>query len=465
MPSALRQQDRARGALYGLAIGDALGMPTQMLSRDQIIDRWGPLLTGIRARPARAPHRRGLPAGAVTDDTEQAVLLGRLLSSYGRVDPAELADRPHRLGARRCALAGRSTCSARPPSARSTRCSPGHPAGRGRPLRRHQRRGHAHHPGRRRDASSGDLRPWSTACQQASLVTHNTAVALAGAAAVAAAVSAGDRRGAGPGGHRGWRAPPPRWACRARALGRRRGRRGPDPLGGRPGLRARTRSRSDRHRCYSLVGTSLATQESVPAAFAVLSAVPGRPVAGLPARGVARRRHRHDRRDGRARSAAPATALPPSRSGTRSTVIDASTASACRAGRPPACAARSANDPDRRVLARAARPGRRARLVSPARPWSTWCCASRRSPERGRRRAGRPSREIAAGGGFNVMAAAARQGLPVLLRGRCTAPARWATWSAPRWPPRASACSARPTRPATPASMSRWSTPTASGRS
>ena len=27
---------RARGALYGLAIGDALGMPTQMLSRGEI---------------------------------------------------------------------------------------------------------------------------------------------------------------------------------------------------------------------------------------------------------------------------------------------------------------------------------------------------------------------------------------------------------------------------------------------
>ena len=32
---------RARGALYGLAIGDALGMPTQMLSRAQIRARWG----------------------------------------------------------------------------------------------------------------------------------------------------------------------------------------------------------------------------------------------------------------------------------------------------------------------------------------------------------------------------------------------------------------------------------------
>jgi ADP-ribosylglycohydrolase len=29
----MKTASRARGALYGLAIGDALGMPTQMLSR------------------------------------------------------------------------------------------------------------------------------------------------------------------------------------------------------------------------------------------------------------------------------------------------------------------------------------------------------------------------------------------------------------------------------------------------
>ena len=71
--------DRAMGALYGLAIGDALGMPTQLLSRRQITARWGPLLTGFEPAPPGHPIAAGLPPGAVTDDTEQAVLLARML--------------------------------------------------------------------------------------------------------------------------------------------------------------------------------------------------------------------------------------------------------------------------------------------------------------------------------------------------------------------------------------------------
>jgi ADP-ribosylglycohydrolase len=47
--------------LYGLAIGDALGMPTQLLSRQQITARWDPLLTGSShppGHPIAAGRRR-----------------------------------------------------------------------------------------------------------------------------------------------------------------------------------------------------------------------------------------------------------------------------------------------------------------------------------------------------------------------------------------------------------------------
>ena len=53
---------RARGALYGLAVGDALGMPTQMLSREQIRGRWGSLLPGFEAAPPGHPIAAGMPA-------------------------------------------------------------------------------------------------------------------------------------------------------------------------------------------------------------------------------------------------------------------------------------------------------------------------------------------------------------------------------------------------------------------
>jgi ADP-ribosylglycohydrolase len=83
--------DRALGALYGLAIGDALGMPTQELSRDQARRILGPS-PGFRPGPPENPISRGLLAGTVTDDTEQSLLIARLLvDGGGRIEPRRLA--------------------------------------------------------------------------------------------------------------------------------------------------------------------------------------------------------------------------------------------------------------------------------------------------------------------------------------------------------------------------------------
>jgi ADP-ribosylglycohydrolase len=82
--------DRALGALYGLAIGDALGMPTQELTRAQALRILGPL-PDFRAGPPENPISHGLPAGSVTDDTLQALLIGRLLvEGAGRIDHRQL---------------------------------------------------------------------------------------------------------------------------------------------------------------------------------------------------------------------------------------------------------------------------------------------------------------------------------------------------------------------------------------
>ena len=279
---SVEQRDRARGALYGLAIGDALGMPTQMLSRDQIIDRWGPLLSGFEPAPPGHPIADGMPAGSVTDDTEQAVLLGRLLLS-GRVDPRELADR---LIAWERDMIARGSLDLLGPSTRRAIDA----VLAGTPPEEAGRYGDTNGAAMRiapvgltvsaGTGFGGDLTALVDAVQQASLVTHNTSVALAGAAAVAAAVSAGLSSVVAGGAARV--AVATDVAVTAAGLGAERGHWvagadvaarihwAADLVSGRPAVDAA-------EVIYSLVGTSLATQESVPAAFAVLSAVPDDP--------------------------------------------------------------------------------------------------------------------------------------------------------------------------------------------
>jgi ADP-ribosylglycohydrolase len=85
--------DRALGAFYGLALGDALGMPTQSLSRAQIKTRFGAITT-LLAADADQPIAPNMPAGSITDDTEQAVLVAEMLiDNAGRIDPSDLAQR------------------------------------------------------------------------------------------------------------------------------------------------------------------------------------------------------------------------------------------------------------------------------------------------------------------------------------------------------------------------------------
>lgn len=83
--------NRALGAFYGLALGDALGMPTQSLSRSQIQARFCAITTFRDAGPDQ-PIAPNMPKGSITDDTEQAILVGELLvAGQGRIEPSVLA--------------------------------------------------------------------------------------------------------------------------------------------------------------------------------------------------------------------------------------------------------------------------------------------------------------------------------------------------------------------------------------
>ena len=283
MPSA-QATDRARGALYGLAIGDALGMPTQLLSRRQIKQRWGPLLSGFEPAPPGHPIAAGMPAGAVTDDTEQAVLLGRLLVA-GPVDPRELAAA---LVAWEHDMAERGSLDLLGPSTRRAVAA----VLAGTPPEKAGVSGDTNGAAMRITPVGIKVAPDNPlalvdAVQEASLVTHNTSVALAGAAAVAAAVSAGvsryQLRGRPRATHRERSvAAVTEAAVGAAKMGAERGHwvAGADVaarIRWATGLVAGLPPEEAAEAIYSLVGTSLATQESVPAAFAVLSAVPDDP--------------------------------------------------------------------------------------------------------------------------------------------------------------------------------------------
>ena len=77
-----KQRDRALGALCGLAIGDALGMPVQGFEPARAVEVLG-APPDFREPPSDQLIARGLRAGSVTDDTLQCLIVGRLLIEGG----------------------------------------------------------------------------------------------------------------------------------------------------------------------------------------------------------------------------------------------------------------------------------------------------------------------------------------------------------------------------------------------
>jgi ADP-ribosylglycohydrolase len=266
-------RSRALGALYGLALGDALGMPTQSLPRGEIVARYGAVVGGFHPGPDGHPLAAGLPAGSVTDDTEQAVLLARrVVAGRGEVDAAALA---RDLLAWEGSMRARGSLDLLGPSTRQALAVLAAGAGVAEAGRYGVTNGAAMRVTPVGIATSArEPRLLEDRVVAASRLTHNTGVALAGAAAVAAAVSAG------VGG-----APLPVAIARAVSAAAGAASRGHWIAGAdvaaritwATGVVAGLPQRQVIDMVYRLVGTSLATQESVPAAFAVAAAVPGDP--------------------------------------------------------------------------------------------------------------------------------------------------------------------------------------------
>ena len=266
-------RSRALGALYGLALGDALGMPTESLPRAELVARYGPLIGEFFAGPAGHPLAAGRSAGSVTDDTEQAVLLARLVvAGAGEVDAGDMAAG---LLAWEESMQTRGSLNLLGPSTRAALAAlaaGADVAGAGRAGATNGAAMRIAPVGIATDSRNPGL--LEDRVVAASRLTHNTGVALAGAAAVAMAVSAGIDGD-----------PLPvtigrAVAAAASAAGRGHWAAGADVaarISWATGLATGLGHDDLIDTVYRLVGTSLATQESVPAAFAVAAACPGDP--------------------------------------------------------------------------------------------------------------------------------------------------------------------------------------------
>ena len=267
-----QQFDRAMGALVGGALGDALGMPTQLLSPDEIRRSYGYV---ERFVPPSEDHpvSRGLPAGMITDDTVQTLLLAaQLLESPDRFDHGAWVDR---LLAWETDVKARGSYDLLGPSTKRAidlirEGTPPEEAGR-----EGTTNGAA-----MRIAPVGIAWPVDpldrlvAKVEESCAATHATSVAIASASAVAAAISAAiDGMGWNEAAERGIEA-----ARAARHVG---------AWTAAPDIAARiawarelvsgVNEQAAIAAIVDLVGTSVASQESIPAAFAVVAAANGNP--------------------------------------------------------------------------------------------------------------------------------------------------------------------------------------------
>jgi ADP-ribosylglycohydrolase len=263
--------DKAYGCLAGLALGDALGLPTEMLTTPLIAEWYGEI-RGLTAIDTRHPHHN-LPRGSVSDDTDQALLLAQLLIEDGTIDPHRFAQKllawSRTPRVRENNFLGKATRAALDAIAAG---APIESTGRGETIGAAMRVA----PVALAFASREKLiEQVAASC----LPTHNTHAAISGAMAVAFAVSAAFEpnatvetmtdaaaEGARIGGEFGaWSWTPPldqriAWAMCA----------------------AETMSPRDAAQfAYQVIGTGEAPWELIPSAFAILRAADGEPMPAL----------------------------------------------------------------------------------------------------------------------------------------------------------------------------------------
>ena len=260
------------GGLYGQALGDAWAMPALLRPEDtwQKFSGW---ITGFMPAPDEHPFHHGLPPAKVTDDTEQAFALAESIIANGKVTvegaAQAIVDWYDRVGGDTCPYVGPST----------RRAVLAIKAG-----------GDLYQTGRMGDTNGasmrispvglihpGDIEGAIADAHTACIPTHNTDVAISGAAAVACAIAAAMLPNANL-----------EQIVRAGVRGAEAGRKLGNPWIGASVARRiemaveiageQSPERERIQDLYDVIGTSLALPESVAAAFGVLALADGDPV-------------------------------------------------------------------------------------------------------------------------------------------------------------------------------------------
>lgn len=263
--------DHILGGLYGQALGDAWAMPAMLTPMDTW-EKYGGWITEFLPGPGDHPVHTGLHPGQVTDDTEQAFALAEAIIETGSVSVTAAASAIvswyERIGGDNCPYVGPSTRRAV------------QNISRGEDLNTTGRFGDTNgaamrispigllHPG----DLSGAVEDTRIACTP----THNTDVAISGAAAVAGAIAIALTPDATLDGII-------QGGIQAARIGRNYGYRW---LGASVArridmavdiARMNTPPRDRIAELHEVIGTSLAIPESVPAAFGVLVLAEGDP--------------------------------------------------------------------------------------------------------------------------------------------------------------------------------------------
>lgn len=263
--------DKIKGGLYGQALGDAWAMPA-LVHPDETWERYGGWIEDLLPAPDDHPVHHGMPAGRITDDTEQAFALAEVIIEDGKVSIAGAA---RAIVAWYLRIGGDTSPYVGPSTRRAVQAIL-----RGADLEQTGRFGDTNGAAMRISPVGlihpGDLTGAVQDTYLASAPTHHTDVAISGACAVAGAISTALRPGAtldeiiqaGQSAANQGRKMGYRWmgaSISYRIVQAVEIARSPSPP--RQRLQA----------LYDQVGTSLFVPESIPAAFGVLAMAEGQP--------------------------------------------------------------------------------------------------------------------------------------------------------------------------------------------